>query len=107
MARKWRDVREQARRSRQFTDDQLTAARRETEATVQAYRLAEVRKSKAMSQVALAEKMDISQTRVSRIERGDISRTEVGTLVSYVTGLGGRLRVVAEFDDGTIEVTQS
>jgi len=40
--------------------------------------------------------MDVSQVRVSQIENGDIGRTEVGTLRSYVEALGGRLRIVAE-----------
>jgi len=46
--------------------------------------------------------MGVSQSRVSSIERGEMSRTELGTLDAYVSAMGGRLRVVAEFEDGTV-----
>ena len=41
--------------------------------------------------------MGVSQARISKIERGDISRNEVDTLRAYVTALGGRLEIVADF----------
>ncbi len=48
--------------------------------------------------------MKVSQARVSKIERGNLSRTEIGTLQSYVEALGGKLRVVADFGDQTLTV---
>jgi Helix-turn-helix domain len=48
--------------------------------------------------------MDVSQVRVSQIENGDIDRTEVGTLRSYVEALGGRLRIVAEIGDTAVTI---
>ena len=41
--------------------------------------------------------MGVSTPRVSAIEHGEIDRTEVATLRSYVRALGGELRVVADF----------
>lgn len=41
--------------------------------------------------------MGVSQARISKIERGDISRNEVDTLRAYVTALGGQLEIVADF----------
>jgi hypothetical protein len=46
--------------------------------------------------------MKVSQARISKIEHGTLTHTELGTLESYVEALGGRLRVVAEFDDQSI-----
>ncbi|NUP27874.1 MAG: helix-turn-helix transcriptional regulator, partial [Nocardia sp.] len=65
-----------------------------------AYRLAQVRKSQARTQVEIADAMGVSQARVSDIERGDMSHTELGTLAAYVRAVGGHLRVIAEFDNG-------
>jgi predicted XRE-type DNA-binding protein len=43
--------------------------------------------------------MGVSQARVSRIEKGQLSRSEVDTLAAYVSALGGRLKIVADFGD--------
>lgn len=43
--------------------------------------------------------MGVSAPRVSALEHGDIDKTEVSTLRSYVEALGGSLRVVADFGD--------
>ena len=64
-----------------------------------AHRLAEVRKRKHVTQVEVAEEMGITQARVSKIERGQIARSEVDTLASYVRALGGTLQLVANFGD--------
>lgn len=37
--------------------------------------------------------------------RGDLSHAELGTLRSYVAALGGDLRVIAEFGEGTVELS--
>ena len=41
---------------------------------VRSYRLRELRKASDLSQVELAERLHVSQNRVSRIEHGDIER---------------------------------
>jgi transcriptional regulator with XRE-family HTH domain len=62
-------------------------------------RLAEIRKAQGHTRQAdVASLMGVSQARVSKLESGDLSHTELGTLQSYVTALGGSLRVVADFD---------
>jgi hypothetical protein len=42
---------------------------------------------------------------VSKLESGDLSHTELGTLQSYVAALGGHLRIVADFGESTVELT--
>jgi DNA-binding transcriptional regulator YiaG len=64
--------------------------------------LAELRRSVGMSQVALAELLAINQASVSRAERR--SDYLVGTLRAIIEALGGRLHLVAEFPDRTVEL---
>ncbi|MEV6957066.1 XRE family transcriptional regulator [Streptomyces sp. NPDC051183] len=68
-------------------------------AVVRAHRLAEVRKRQQTTQVQVAEAMGVTQARVSRIENGELARSEVETLAAYVRALGGKLKIVADFGD--------
>ncbi|MGD0699598.1 MAG: XRE family transcriptional regulator [Trebonia sp.] len=68
-------------------------------AAVRARRLAEVRKRQHVSQAEVAAALGVSQALVSRIEKGQLERSEVETLAAYVQALGGELRVVADFGD--------
>lgn len=43
--------------------------------------------------------MNVSQSRVSRIEGGDLEHAELATLRAYVQTLSGVLRVTADFGD--------
>ncbi|GAQ66480.1 XRE family transcriptional regulator [Streptomyces scabiei] len=69
---------------------------------VRAYRLAEVRKRQHMTQTGVAKILGVTQGRVSAIEKGAISRSEVETLAAYVAALGGQLKLVADFGDETL-----
>jgi predicted XRE-type DNA-binding protein len=51
------------------------------------------------TQVQVAEAMGVTQARVSRIEKGQLERSEVDTLAAYVKALGGKLKIVADFGD--------
>jgi predicted XRE-type DNA-binding protein len=109
MARSWKDVKAvKARRDAARNRDMGTArteARTRTQAYVLGFRLAQLREEIGMSQAQIAEQMGISQPRVSQIERGDVSQMEVDTLSRYVMALGGRLKLVADFEDH--DVTES
>ncbi|HEY2505296.1 MAG TPA: hypothetical protein VGI58_02180 [Streptosporangiaceae bacterium] len=48
--------------------------------------------------------MHVSQKRVSAVERGELSRTELGTVAAYVGALGGRVEVIADFGDERLVV---
>ncbi len=104
MARTWDKVRKDVIDAGLIDVQDAENARKELHGAVRAQRLADVRKGQSVTQTDLAKSMDISQARVSKIERGDLSKTEIGTLEAYVTGLGGKLRVVADFGDSTITV---
>jgi transcriptional regulator with XRE-family HTH domain len=68
---------------------------------VRAQRLADVRKRQNATQVEVATAMGVSQARVSRIEKGELERSEVDTLAAYVKALGGKLKIIADFGDET------
>ncbi|GHC96617.1 transcriptional regulator [Nocardiopsis terrae] len=63
---------------------------------VRAYRLRELREAAELTQVQLSRQLNVSQSRVSNIERGEIDHTEVDTLRKYVEALGGKLSVTME-----------
>ncbi len=72
---------------------------------VDAYRLAELRKSLNVSQKALADLAHISQNRVSQIERGDIEHTQLDTIQKYVEALGGTIEVRAKINNESYILT--
>lgn len=71
---------------------------------VRAYRLRELREALGLTQVELADALDVSQNRVSRLEHGDIERTQVDTLRRYVEAVGGQLHVEVEIGDRRIQI---
>lgn len=105
MARNWREIRAEAVAQGRIDPARAEAARKEMHDAVQAQRLADIRKAHGHTRQAdVAALMGVSQARVSKLESGDLSRTELGTLQSYVAALGGQLRIVAEFVDCTVEL---
>ncbi len=85
-----------------FTDAEKDQIQRGAQAMVLAsrvHRLAELRKRQHTTQVQVAEAMGVTQARVSRIEKGQLERSEVDTLAAYVKALGGKLKIVADFGD--------
>ncbi|GIH96913.1 helix-turn-helix domain-containing protein [Planobispora siamensis] len=78
------------------------ASREQLRAELRGTQLAEMRKRLGVSQKLLAERMGVSQARVSQIEHGQIGGLE--TLRSYVVALGGTLDVVADFGDHSVKV---
>jgi DNA-binding XRE family transcriptional regulator len=95
MARKWREVRAEVH----LDEDRIAAHQGRMLAEVRAARLAEVRQRHKMSQTQLAERMGVSQARVSAIEKGELPATEIGTIGKYIAALGGQLQIVADFGD--------
>lgn len=59
--------------------------------------LAEQRTRLGLTQAEVAQRMGVSQERVSAIEHAEPGATEVRTLAGYVEALGGRLGIIAEF----------
>ncbi len=88
----------------EVTPEAMEEAHGRTLEYVKAYELSQARKRAKVTQVQLAERMGVSQKRISSIENGKLDSARLGTLRRYVDGLGGELKVIAKFPDKTIEV---
>lgn len=71
---------------------------------VRAHHLKELREASELTQMELAKRLQISQNRVSKIERGDIERAQVDTLRRYVEAVGGELRIEVDLGDERIQI---
>ncbi|HET9877274.1 MAG TPA: XRE family transcriptional regulator [Mycobacterium sp.] len=110
VARRWREVRAEVVGQGQpapgvTSNGHTPDPRRGMFGAVRARCLAELRKIHGHArQCDIADLMGVSRPRVSKLESGDLSRTELGTLQSYVAALGGNLRVVADFGESSVEL---
>ena len=98
---------EQARRAAGHdvrTETERAAGQRRIDDEIRAFRLAEVRRNRSLTQREVAEAMGVSGPRVSDVERGNLDTVSVSVLRAYVEALGGRLKVTAEFDDSSYQV---
>ena len=70
--------------------------------TLAAMPLDKMRKARSMTQTAVAERLDVDQGSVSKLE----GRTDMylSTLREYVEALGGTLELRADFPDGSINI---
>jgi DNA-binding XRE family transcriptional regulator len=102
MATKTKNFNELRKRARkQHPDWDVNVAERKR-AIEDALALAQLRQSRHLTQVQLAETLGISQGNVSRLEgRSDIY---LSTLRSYIEALGGHLEITAVFDDERLPV---
>ena len=71
---------------------------------VRAYRLRDLREQVSLTQNQLADLLEVTQRRVSAIERGQIDHTQVDTLRRYVEALGGELHVDVKIGDETFQI---
>ncbi len=71
---------------------------------VRAYQLRELREALDLTQGEIARLLDVSQNRFSRLEHGDIERTQVDTLRRYVEAVGGQLHVEVEIAGRRIQI---
>ena len=70
---------------------------------VAAMPLHELRQARALTQQDLAETLKVHQPAVSKLEqRADVY---VSSLRSYIEAVGGRLKIVAEFPEGEVAIT--
>ncbi|MGP3917420.1 helix-turn-helix domain-containing protein [Nonomuraea sp. 10N515B] len=96
---RWKDIRAEYV-SRAGGEEAVEAGKQELLAQVRGHRLAEIRRSRGLTQRDLAERMGVTKGRISQIEQGKISGQDV--LARYAVALGGRLHQSIYFDDGDI-----
>ncbi len=75
----------------------IQRAHQRNQARLDAHRLAERRSSLGLTQAEVAERMGVTKSRVSQIERGEVSTVDV--ISRYVEAIGGQLQVSAVFGD--------
>jgi predicted transcriptional regulator len=65
--------------------------------------LHELRQAKALSQVKLAESLQVNQAAISKMEH----RTDmyISTLRDYIQAMGGDLEIVAKFPEGSVKIS--
>lgn len=65
--------------------------------------LHELRRARALTQRDLAEMLQVNQPAVSKLEqRADVY---ISSLRSYIEAVGGKLKIVAEFPEGDVAIT--
>ena len=92
MATPWREIKHK------FSEEERIRIQQEAVAELERMGFGKLRLARQQTQVALAERLDIPQTAVSRMER----RTDLllSTMRGYVEALGGKLELRAVFPDG-------
>jgi DNA-binding XRE family transcriptional regulator len=96
---RWSDIRAE-HVERAGGEEAVEAGKQELLAAVVGHRLAEVRRSRGLTQQQVAERMGVTKGRVSQIEQGKLSGQDV--LARFAAALGGRLHQAIYFDDGDI-----
>jgi len=66
--------------------------------------LGELRRKLDLTQVIVAERLDVTQENISQIERGEAD-VRLSTLSRYVEALGGRLEIRAAFPEETVALS--
>lgn len=93
--RSWKE-----RRPEVVTDpDRVAEHREQLDSEVRAYRLAEIRKERDLTQSEVADIIGVTQPNVSRLEAGALDTAGLSTLRAYVEALGGTVRITADFGD--------
>src|SRR5688500_11533859 len=88
----WKDIRNTA------DPETIARAERKTEAMRASMDMDELRKARRVTQAELADRLNIQQGNVSRLERRD--DMHLSTLREVVEALGGELEITARFPDG-------
>lgn len=65
--------------------------------------LHDLRRALALTQKELAEKLNVNQPAVSKLENKD--DLYLSSLRSYIEAVGGKLKIVAEFPEGDVAIT--
>ena len=78
-------------------EDAITEARKRNQSNINGYRLAERRKALGLTQAQAAERMGVTKSRVSQIERGEVST--IDAVARYVQAIGGTIQISAVFGD--------
>ncbi|WP_237232670.1 helix-turn-helix domain-containing protein [Rothia nasisuis] len=91
---------EELKQMRPVDSQELQRLVNEMHAEARVFQLQELRKDLGLTQTDLAEKIGVSQKRISQLEKGDIESVSIKTLRKYLAALGADLTVTANFPVG-------
>lgn len=103
--KKWREVRAKAVQEGRLEEKKAQEHKARMIADERAYKLAELRDHFGLRQEDVAERLHVSQSRVSRIERGDIDTAQVSTLRAYAQALGGDIEIAVRVGSDRIPIS--
>lgn len=86
------------RATQNFDEEEVAKSLREIYREILEYKLKELRKQQGLTQQQLADKLGITQNRISKLEKLDLDRAELQTIRSYINALGGELSLLVEID---------
>lgn len=98
-ARKWSDIRAQ-----KFTPEELRQIDQEIESELLEMDLRALREAVGLTQGELAQRVEITQSQLSKMERREDHR--ISTLRRYVEALGGSLEICAVIDGKRIKLAE-
>jgi predicted transcriptional regulator len=98
-AKKWSDI-----RARKFTPEELGQIDQEIESELLEMDLRALREAVGLTQGELAQRVDVTQSKLSKMERREDHR--ISTLRRYVEALGGNLEVCAVINGKRIKLTE-
>lgn len=98
-ARKWSEI-----RSQRFSPEELRQIDREIESELLEMDLRALREAIGLTQGELAQRVEITQSQLSKMERREDHR--ISTLRRYVEALGGRLEICAVIDGKRIKLAE-
>ena len=78
-------------------EEAVAEARNRNQAYIDGHRLSERRKAMGLTQAQAAERMGVTKSRVSQIERGEVSTIEA--VARYVQAIGSQIQISAVFGD--------
>ena len=98
MTKKWSEIR------RQHAPEAEARIRQQVREATQVMTLHQLREARQLTQVNLAQTLEINQSVVSTMEK----RTDmyISTLRNFIQAMGGELRITAEFPEGTVRIKQ-
>ncbi|TFH51938.1 XRE family transcriptional regulator [Actinomyces viscosus] len=84
--------------------DQIEAHKERMRTEIRAYRLRELREQAGLTQAQLADRIGVGQRQVSKIERGDLDDSKIGTIRRYLEAVGGDLAIEYVTGDQRVQV---
>ena len=89
--------------TKDFTPERLRRIDAIKEELVAEMPLHELRRARALTQQDLAQTLKVNQPAIAKLEqRADVY---VSSLRSYIEAMGGKLKIVAEFPEGEVAIT--